>query len=111
MYNNAPSPRPLKNRTPDRSLPVQEEPDDHENGHSIQLSVALQKGCISPTPSSDLNPTNDLRTSPHQGKDQEATLIDFSLSPDDNRLSGSQHHRASKKLSDEDDADLLYTPR
>jgi hypothetical protein len=40
MYNNALSP----DQTPDWSLTVQEEPDDHENDHSTQLSIALQKG-------------------------------------------------------------------
>jgi hypothetical protein len=54
---------------------------------------------------------NDFHTSPHQGKDQEATLINFCPGPDGNCLSVSQHHQASKKLNDKDNADLLYTPR
>lgn len=58
-YPSMPSPRALKNRTPDRSLPVQEEPDDHEQTR------------VSPAPSSDLNPTKDLE------HDAEGTLVDL----------------------------------
>ena len=108
--NNAPSPRPLKNRTPDRSLPVQEEPDDHENGHSVTAGIGLQRRA-SPVPSSDLSASNDLRTSPRQGKDQEATLIDLGPDTDDAHHTDRQSQQIVKKLSDEDDAELSYTPR
>lgn len=61
-FQSMPSPRSLKNRTPDRSLPVQEEPDDHDQAPRARASPAL---------SSDLNSTKDL------DHDIEGTLVDL----------------------------------
>ncbi|KAL5488442.1 hypothetical protein ACEPAI_6560 [Sanghuangporus weigelae] len=76
-----PSPRSLKNRTPDRSLPVQEEPDEHDQQqqHQQQAQHGTGSGRVTPASaaSSDHNSAKDLD---HDG---EGTLVDLSNDDDD----------------------------
>ncbi|KAI5120724.1 hypothetical protein M0805_006430 [Coniferiporia weirii] len=82
FHQSMPSPRSLKNRTPDRSLPVQEEPDEHEH------EPAPRSG-VSPAPSSDLNPTKDL------DHDAEETLVDLGDDDDDQQEPGGESTEGS----------------
>ncbi|EJD00748.1 uncharacterized protein FOMMEDRAFT_141569 [Fomitiporia mediterranea MF3/22] len=88
-YPSMPSPRSIKNKTPDRSLPVQEEPDEHEQGAGDR---------VSPAPSSDLNPTNDL------DHDAEGTLVDLGDDDDDS----AQQQRPSGESTEGEGS---HTPR
>ncbi|KAH8105049.1 hypothetical protein DFH11DRAFT_1883054 [Phellopilus nigrolimitatus] len=52
--------RATKTRTLDRSLPVQEEPDEYEQKQQQQAAPRQCASAALPTPSSDLDPTKDL---------------------------------------------------
>lgn len=81
-YPSMPSPRSLKNRTPDRSLPVQEEPDEHDHEH-------LQALPPSPAPSSDVNlPKDTVKTD----RDAEGTLVDLADDDDTQAPSAQRRH-------------------
>ncbi|KLO13834.1 hypothetical protein SCHPADRAFT_873553 [Schizopora paradoxa] len=102
LTTGSPGPaRALKNRTPDRSLPVQEEPDEQDVRIQHPGSI-LPSVSPSPAPSSDLNPENDLLglNDDHDG----ATLVNQEVRKFD-------RDTQTQSSSGDDTAECAQTPR
>ena len=98
--------RAVKNRTPDRSLPVQEEPDDHEN---VSVPSNMQHTGVSPIPPTELGDREWDRSSKVSAGD--STKFDDHDDNEGTLIEQSDEIRRQSSSGGDDTEEATHTPR